>query len=101
MLNLGLFDWVADLIAWLKKLLADVVGAIAGWFQSMFAAVWDWLLSLLPAWWGSGFDTLWAYFEGYPAAKWALYLLAADYWVPVVLGAYAIRFLIRRLPIIG
>lgn len=72
-----MFDWVGDL-------LNEFLG---------------WLASLLPDWLGSGWDGLAASFG--PIAKYFAYLGGLDVVAPTVMSAYVIKFLIRRIPVIG
>lgn len=72
---------------------------IFNWILGLFEAAFDWLIGLLPDWMGSGWDQLASAFG--PLAQYLAWLMALDVVAPTILGAYGIRFLIRRLPIIG
>lgn len=69
------------------------------WIWSLFARFFDWLISLLPSWLGTGWADLAAAMG--PLAKYLSYLAALDVVAPIVVGAYVVRFTIRRLPIVG
>lgn len=72
----------------------------------MFDWLWDWidklqgwLLGLLPDWLGNGFGDLTAAMG--PTVRYLAYLGGLDAVVPIIIGAYIARFLIRRIPIFG
>lgn len=72
----------------------------------MFDWVWGfmdkfqgWVVALLPAWMGSGFSELNAAMG--PTVRYFAYLGGLDAVIPTVIGAYIVRFLIRRIPFFG
>lgn len=69
------------------------------WLWSLIAKFVGWLLALLPAWLGNGFDELSSAFG--PLAKYVGYLSGFDAVVPITITAFIVRFFIRRLPVIG
>lgn len=69
------------------------------WISSLFDKFFLWLSSLLPDWLGAGWSELGGLFG--PLAKYFSWLLALDVVAPVIMGAYVVRFLIRRVPLIG
>lgn len=69
------------------------------WIPALFDKFFDWLAGLLPDWLGSGFDDLASAFG--PVAEYFAYLMALDVVAPVVMAAYIVRFLIKRIPLIG
>lgn len=69
------------------------------WVWSLIEKFLAWMLSLLPSWLGSGFAELDAAMG--PAARYFSYLFALDVAIPTAIGAYIVRFLIRRIPFFG
>lgn len=69
------------------------------WVSDLFSKFFSWLLGLLPGWLGNGWDQLAAAFG--PIAQYFAYLSALDVVAPTIVGAYVVRFLIRRIPLVG
>lgn len=69
------------------------------WLWGFLSKFQGWLIPLLPDWMGTGFADLSAAMG--PSVKYLAYLAGLDTVMPVVIGAYITKFLIRRIPIIG
>jgi hypothetical protein len=69
------------------------------WLSPLVDKFNSWLVGLLPDWLGSGFSDLSALFG--PTAKYFAYLGGFDVVIPVIITAYTVKFLIRRLPVVG
>lgn len=69
------------------------------WIAELFDKAFAWLASLLPDWLGTGWDQLASAFG--PVAQYLAYLSGLDVVAPTIMGAYVVRFLIRRIPVIG
>lgn len=69
------------------------------WIADLFDTFFEWLSGLLPDWLGSGYDQL-AGALG-PAAQYFAYLAGLDVVAPTIIGAYVVRFMIKRIPLIG
>lgn len=69
------------------------------WIAELFDKAFAWLSSLLPDWLGTGWDQLASAFG--PVAQYLAYLSGLDVVAPTIMGAYVVRFLIRRIPVIG
>lgn len=85
----AVLQWLLDFILWLpRKITQIVLEGIASFFQSIPAP--DWMTGAASA------------FAGIPSS--VLYLVShlhLDVGVGIILSAYAVRFLIRRIPVIG
>lgn len=73
--------------------------AIADFASEIFAKVASWAAGLLPDWLGNGYDAIAAAMG--PSAQYFAYVLGLDVVAPTIVSAYVVKFLIRRLPIIG
>ncbi len=88
---------------WLKQ----VFGDLAQFFIDMFLSILDWIwagfmsvLDGLPI--ASTAEQAAHLFDAIPSVVWYfMNMLSIQYGLPIVLGAYLIRFFIRRLPVIG
>lgn len=83
-------DWVIDFATYLPKVL-----------YSSFVDLVLYIIGLLP---DSGLSSAVSYLtsiSGYSGLAYFLGLAQFDIGLPLILGAYVIRFLIRRIPIIG
>lgn len=69
------------------------------WIPSMLDRFQGWMLGLLPDWLGNGFAELASAFG--PTAQYLAWLSGLDVVLPTILGAYIVKFLIRRIPFIG
>ncbi len=98
-----LFYWLSKWFHAFLDLATGWIGAILGWIGGLISTIVggaiNWLVDLLPDWLGAGFSDLAAAFG--PAAQYFGYLAGIDVVAPTVMGAYVIKFVIRRLPFIG
>lgn len=69
------------------------------WLSSLIDKFFAWIVALLPDWLGNGYDIIASAFG--PVAQYLSYLSGLDVVAPTILGAYTIRFLIRRIPFVG
>jgi len=76
-----------------------MMDSLISWFMKLFESFTDWLLALLPDWLGSGYADLASAFG--PTASYFAWLSGLDVVAPTILGAYVLKFVIRRLPVIG
>lgn len=102
-----MFSWLGSLFNWFGSLIHDFAVWLLGIVQSVFQWLWDQLLAGLvallaaipvPEFLGQASGAL----GSVPAG--VVYLLApfqVGAGISIVLAAYVLRFLIRRLPIIG
>lgn len=91
----SLFQWLEDFAAWLLELLLWIPLKVFETCLELTAAVLEWVP--VPAWLASGDP-----FAAIP--DYVMYFLVAfelAEGITIILGAYVIRFMIRRLPIVG
>lgn len=69
------------------------------WIPALFDKFQGWLVTLLPDWLGNGFSDLASSFG--PTLQYFGWMLGLDAILPIIIGAYIAKFLIRRIPIIG
>lgn len=73
-----------------------------GWFDwvgPLIDKMYEGLLGLLPDWLGTGFADISSAMG--PIARYFAYLAGLDVVPAIIIGAYGVRFLIRRIPFIG
>jgi hypothetical protein len=91
-----ILDWFSDAFAWLLdgikavlELLWDaLLGALAGVLEAI----------PVPAWADSGAG---AFGSMHPTVVWLVEPMQLDTGLTIILAAYGIRFLVRRIPLIG
>jgi hypothetical protein len=68
---------------------------------SVFQAILNWILSvislLVPTWFGTGLSTLFQLINT-PILEYMAYILGIDIIIPTLIGAYIVRYLLRRVP---
>jgi hypothetical protein len=82
-------QWLIDLIMWWPRYVVEQVSDVV-------VIVISWIGGLVPV---DGAAAALGQIPG--GVAWALSGLRLDIGIPAVLGAYAIRFLVRRLPVVG
>lgn len=69
--------------------------------SSVLAAVWAWVIgqisTLVPAWLSTASSGLMVHIAT-PTARYFAWLIAFDVLIPVMVGAYLTRYLLRRVP---
>lgn len=89
-------DALNTFASWLFKNTVMRFATLTGIYAAFVEFV-DWLLSLKPTW-----MTFQGAFDGISPTVWFFIdFLALDFGFPLVVSAYVIRFLIRRIPVIG
>lgn len=88
--------WLLDIISSVIQFLVDLPFKILEWLWNAFVA----FLDLLPI--GSYFDGSANLFASIPSSVWFfMNMFQVKFGITTILGAYLIRFLIRRIPGIG
>lgn len=72
---------------------------LSGWFFGLLSKLFDLLLGLLPAGPAESLASINSTMG--PLAKFVAYILGLDFFFTAVISAYIVRFLIRRIPVIG
>lgn len=82
----------------------DWWNSLSAWFTDKLAEIEQWYISFTdeiphPDWWDDAMNKI----EGIYTGQIAFYadLLHVEYGITIILSAYALRFAVRRIPIIG
>lgn len=82
----------------------DLWNSLSAWFTDKLAEIKNWFISFAddipqPDWWDDAYSKIDAMLTG--QIGFYADLLHVDYGITIILSAYALRFAVRRLPIIG
>lgn len=98
-----MYDLLIKFLGWLQEMLTDLIVTMLDAIQTALFIVLDSILGLCPTCTPSAaMAAIEVAISGVPASLlWFLGWFQLDYALGLIGGAYLVRFLIRRLPVIG
>lgn len=96
-------DLLISFLDWLKDMLTELLVTILDAITSALLSILDGVLMLCPLCSPAGLiNSFESSLNAVPGPViWMLGWLRLDYGIPLIAGAYLVRFLIRRIPVIG